>query len=106
MRAIAILKKYFHYDCAALRVASDSERCVAMYIATYRSLSFTVAHYRSQCAARRSAAVVETGLYTNTKVLNSSNVATFTTTILVVVVVVVVVVVSLLVINQLLSIVV
>jgi len=43
--------------CALRAIVSDSERYVAMPrdIATYRSLSFTIAYYRSQRAAQRSA---------------------------------------------------
>jgi len=59
-----IVKACFHYGCAALRVASDSERYVAICRATCSAalaIKLTIADYRSQRAAQRSAAVVETG---------------------------------------------
>jgi len=58
------LKACFHYGCAA--IVSDSETQISSLfngnIATFRSLSFTIADYRSAAqrrAAQRSAAVVE-----------------------------------------------
>ena len=46
------MKARFHYDCAALRVASDSD----MYsdVALHIYISFTTVHYCSQRAAQRS----------------------------------------------------
>ena len=55
--AVREFKFCFHYGCAALRVASDSERHVAICRATYRYISLTIARN-----AQSSSAVVEAGL--------------------------------------------
>jgi len=40
---LSTVEEYFHHGCAALRVASDSKR----YVAMSRYISFTIVHYRS-----------------------------------------------------------
>jgi len=63
VRQDVMVKEYFHYGCAALRVAIDIETpIVFLYLSQraaqhYRSLSLTIARN-----GQRSAAVVETGL--------------------------------------------
>ena len=58
-------KACFHYGCAALRCAARCERSSQRQsaISLVQRISLHIAHYRSQRAAQRSAAVMETGLY-------------------------------------------